>query len=100
MIRTQTPLRVSLAGGGTDFPDYFRREGTTFISTAIDKYVFVIIKERFDDLIVLNYSDRENVERVDQIGHDLIREAMRVAGIEEGGAVTTRGELSIEAAGQ
>jgi D-glycero-alpha-D-manno-heptose-7-phosphate kinase len=50
VIITQTPLRVSLAGGGTDFPDYFRREGTTFISTAIDKYVFVIIKVIFNAL--------------------------------------------------
>ncbi len=99
MIITQTPLRVSLAGGGTDFPDYFRREGTTFVSTAIDKYVFVIIKERFDDLIVLNYSEREIVERVDQIGHDLIREALRITGIERGVEITTLADIPSEGCG-
>lgn len=99
MIITQTPLRISLAGGGTDFPDYFRRQGTAFVSTAIDKYVFVIVKERFDDLIVLNYSDREIVERVDQIGHDLIREAMRITGIERGVEITTLADIPSEGCG-
>jgi len=99
VIITQTPLRVSLAGGGTDFPDYFRRSGTAFISTAIDKYVFVIIKERFDDLIVLNYSDREIVKTVDGIKHDLIREAMRITGIDGGVEITTLADIPSEGCG-
>lgn len=77
MIITQTPLRISFAGGGTDFREFWQNHGGAVVSSAIDKYVNVIIKERFDDLIVLNYSRREIVESVEEIKHDLIREAMK-----------------------
>lgn len=50
MIIVQTPLRVSLFGGGTDFPAFYREEGGCVLSTAIDKYIFVTIKRRFDRL--------------------------------------------------
>ena len=80
MIVTQTPLRLSFFGGGTDFPDYYRVGGGAVLTTAIDKYVYVIIKERFDDDIYINYSIKEIVQSVDAIRHDLVREAMRIAG--------------------
>ena len=73
MIITQTPLRISLAGGGTDFFDYFSVHGGAVISSAIDKYVYVIIKERFDDLIVINYSKKEIVTSVSDVKHELVR---------------------------
>ena len=82
MIITQTPLRVSFVGGGTDLPDYYRNNGGgAVISTAIDKYIFVIVKERFDDKIRLGYSRTEMVDSVDELKHELVREAMRKVGV-------------------
>jgi D-glycero-alpha-D-manno-heptose-7-phosphate kinase len=99
MIITQTPLRISFAGGGTDFPEFFHEYGSEFLSTAIDKYVFVIIKERFDEQIVLNYSTRETVENVDDIRHDLIREAMRITGVERGVEISTLADIPSQGCG-
>lgn len=84
MIITQTPLRISFFGGGTDFPDFYRQHGGAVLSTGIDKYVYCIVKKRFDDLIYINYSKKEIVENIDQIEHDLCREAMRLTGVEKG----------------
>ena len=59
MIITQTPLRLSFLGGGTDFEDYYKVEGGAVLSAAINKNVYVIVKERFDDMIYINYSRRK-----------------------------------------
>ena len=99
MIITQTPLRISFAGGGTDFKDFWQEHGGAVVSSAIDKYVHVIIKERFDDLIVLNYSKRETVESVDMIRHDLIRESMKKTGVEKGIEITTLADIPSEGSG-
>ena len=56
MIITQTPLRVGLVGGGTDLPGYYREHGGRVLNAAIDKYVYVMVKQRFDDDIYVNYS--------------------------------------------
>ncbi len=93
MIIAQAPLRISFFGGGTDFPDYYRQNGGAVLSTAIDKHVFAIVKERFDDDIYLNYSRKEIVHRVDDIQHDLIREAMRTAGVGKGIEITTLADV-------
>ena len=93
MIVTQTPLRLSFFGGGTDFPDYYRVGGGAVLTTAIDKYVYVIIKERFDDDIYINYSIKEIVQSVDAIRHDLVREAMRIAGVDRGVEITTLADV-------
>lgn len=99
MIITQTPLRVSLFGGGTDFPDFYRREGGCVLTSAIDKYVFVIIKARFDELIRVGYTRTEMVERVDQVEHDLVREALRLTGIERGVEIATMADIPTRGAG-
>ena len=100
MIITQTPLRISFFGGGTDFEDYYRLNGHgAVLSTAIDKYIHVIIKKRFDDKIYLNYSRKEIVDRVDQIKHDLVREAMRKTGIKKGVEITTLADVPSEGSG-
>jgi D-glycero-alpha-D-manno-heptose-7-phosphate kinase len=78
MIITQTPLRISFAGGGTDFREYYQRSGGCVLSTAIDKYIFVIVKERFDDRIRIGYSRTEMVDTVDEIEHELAREACEI----------------------
>ena len=93
MIVTQTPLRLSFFGGGTDFPDYYRLDGGAVLTTAIDKYVYVIVKERFDDDIYINYSIKEIVQSVDAIRHDLVREAMRITRVDRGIEITTLADV-------
>ena len=93
MIVVQTPLRVSFFGGGTDFRSFFAIEGGCVLSSAIDKYIFVTIKERFDHLLRIGYTRTEMVESVDDIRHELIREALRKTGIRQGVEVTTMGDI-------
>lgn len=99
MIITQTPLRISIAGGGTDFREFFMKEGGAVLSMAIDKYVYIIVKERFDDMIYLNYSRREIVDCVDEIQHGLIREAMRKTGVKKGIEITALADIPSEGSG-
>jgi D-glycero-alpha-D-manno-heptose-7-phosphate kinase len=84
MIITRTPLRVSFAGGGTDFRDFYKDYGGQVVSTAINKYIYVIVKKRFDDRIYVGYMHKEIVSAVNDIQHDLVRETMKLAGISSG----------------
>jgi D-glycero-alpha-D-manno-heptose-7-phosphate kinase len=99
LIITQTPLRVSLAGGGTDFSDFFQPHGGCVVSTAIDKYVYCIVKERFDDKIYVNWTKKEIVESVDQIEHELVREAMRKVGVTKGIEISFLSDIPAEGSG-
>lgn len=93
MIIVQTPLRVSFFGGGTDFPSFFKQEGGCALSTAIDKYIFVTVKKRFDQLLRVGYTKTEMVENLADIKHELIREALFKTGLDEGVEVTTMGDI-------
>ncbi len=93
MIIVQTPLRISFFGGGTDFPSFYLAEGGCVLSTAIDKYIFVTIKQRFDDMIRVGYTRTEMVEDVAQIQHELIREAFKLTGIQKQVEITTMGDI-------
>ena len=99
MIITQTPIRVSLFGGGTDFRDYYEREEGCVLSTAIDKFIFVTIKERFDDLIRVGYTRTEMVEKVDDLQHDLVRETLRRTGISSRVEISTMADIPSEGSG-
>jgi D-glycero-alpha-D-manno-heptose-7-phosphate kinase len=99
MIVTQTPLRISFAGGGTDLAAYYELREGFVVSTAIDKFAFVIVKERFDDAIYLNTMHKEIVSSVDEIRHELIREAMRTTGVERGVEVTLLSDIPSEGSG-
>lgn len=100
MIISQTPLRVSLAGGGTDLPAYCGRSEGRVLSTAIDKYIHVIVQERFDDQIHVNYAKRkETVESISDVQHPLAREAMKIAGMTGGFEVTTLADIPSEGSG-
>jgi D-glycero-alpha-D-manno-heptose-7-phosphate kinase len=99
MIISQTPLRISFGGGGTDLSDFWKIEEGMVISSAIDIYIHVIIKKRFDDLIVLNYTKRETVNHVSEIKHELIREALKITGIENGVEITTPADIPSEGSG-
>jgi len=93
MIISQTPLRISFVGGGTDMRSYYQHSPGMVLSTAIDKYLFVIVNERFDDKIYINYMDKEIVNNVDEIKHELVREAMKKAGIQRGVEVTMLADI-------
>ena len=93
MIITQTPLRIGLLGGGTDLPNYYRENGGRVLNCAIDKYIYVIVKQRFDNDIYVNYSRKEIVSRVDDLEHELVREAMRITGVASGVEITTLADI-------
>jgi D-glycero-alpha-D-manno-heptose-7-phosphate kinase len=93
MIISQTPLRIGLLGGGTDLPGYYREHGGRVLNCAIDKYVYVIVKQRFDNDIYVNYSKKEIVSRVDDLEHELVREAMHMAGVANGVEITTLADI-------
>jgi D-glycero-alpha-D-manno-heptose-7-phosphate kinase len=93
MIITQTPLRIGLLGGGTDLADYYREHGGRVLNCAIDKYVYVIVKQRFDNDIYVNYSKKEIVSGVDELEHELVREAMRMTGVASGVEITTLADI-------
>ncbi len=99
MIIVQTPLRISFFGGGTDFSSFFMQEGGCVLSSAIDKYIFVTIKERFDNKLRIGYTQTEMVDEVDQIHHELIRESLRLTGIKRGVEITTMGDIPSEGSG-
>ncbi|WP_028313399.1 GHMP kinase [Desulfatibacillum aliphaticivorans] len=93
MLIVRTPLRIGFVGGGSDLPAYYEKKPGMVVSSAIDKFVYVIVKGRFDDEIYVNYSKKECVDHVDDIKHDLVREAMRIAGVEKGVEITTLADV-------
>ncbi|HTU08037.1 MAG TPA: hypothetical protein VMG13_21000 [Trebonia sp.] len=93
MIITQTPLRLGLLGGGTDLPSYYLAHGGRVLNCAIDKYIYVIVKQRFDDEIYVNYSKKEVVSSVEDLEHELVREAMLMTGVTSGVEVTTLADI-------
>ena len=80
MIITRSPLRVTLGGGGTDLPSYYRRHGGFLIAAAIDKYVYVTVMRPFTPGIYLKYSKLEHVDTTDEVRHPIIREAIKLIG--------------------
>lgn len=99
MLITRTPLRISLAGGGTDFPSFYKVEEGRVVSVAIDKYIYVIVKERCDSLIAISYSQRETVNSIDDLRHDLIRETLRKTGIVKGIEIHTLADIRSRGSG-
>src|SRR5215211_1517529 len=82
MIITRSPLRISLGGGGTDLPSYYRKHSGFLIAAAIDKYVYITLHQTFVQELIIKYSKLERVERVDQVQHPIIREALRLVKID------------------
>ena len=99
MIISQTPLRVSLLGGGTDLKEYYKINGGFVVSTAIDKYLYIILKERFDDMIYVNYSTKERVDSPGKIKHDLAKEALIKTGVDKGIEITMLADIPSEGSG-
>lgn len=82
MIMTRSPLRISLGGGGTDLPSYYQHHGGFVLAAAIDKYVYIAVHEPFTDQIILKYSQMEVVKQRDEVLHPIVREALKLAGID------------------
>lgn len=83
MIITRSPLRISLGGGGTDLPSYYRAHGGFLVAAAIDKYVYITLHQTFVQELIIKYSKLERVTAVDQIEHPIVREALKLVGIED-----------------
>jgi len=85
MIITRTPFRISFAGGGTDLRGFHRNEPGAVVSTAINKYMYIIVNKRFTDAIRVSYYARtEIVDSVDEVRHPLVREALKLVGVSRG----------------
>jgi D-glycero-alpha-D-manno-heptose-7-phosphate kinase len=82
MIITRSPLRISLGGGGTDLPSYYRQHTGFLIAAAIDKYVYITLHRTFVPELIIKYSKLERVLSVDEVEHPIIREALRMVGFE------------------
>ena len=78
MIICRSPLRISLGGGGTDIPSYYKKYGGRVISAAINKYVFTTIIVPYVDGIFLKYSNSENVKKIKNIKHPIIRGSQKL----------------------
>ncbi len=81
MIITRSPLRISLGGGGTDLPSYYREHTGFVISAAIDKYVYITLHETFTQELLIKYSKMELVQAVDEVAHPIVREALRLVDV-------------------
>jgi D-glycero-alpha-D-manno-heptose-7-phosphate kinase len=93
MIISRTPFRISLAGGGSDLAEYYRARAGNVVTLAINRYMYVTVNRRFDDHIRVSYTRTEIVEHLDDLQHDLIREALRMVGLTQGIEVTTIADL-------
>ena len=82
MIIARSPLRVSLGGGGTDLPSYYREHSGFLIAAAIDKYVYVTATRPFSPGIYLKYSELERVDNIAEVRHPIIREAIQMMALE------------------
>jgi D-glycero-alpha-D-manno-heptose-7-phosphate kinase len=82
MIITRSPLRISLGGGGTDLPSYYRKHSGFLVAAAIDKYVYITLHQTFVPDLIVKYSQLERVPHARDLRHPIIREAMRLVGVD------------------
>lgn len=82
MIITRSPLRISLGGGGTDLPSYYRKHSGFLIAAAIDRYVYITLHQTFVPDLIVKYSKLERVSSAQEVQHPIIREAMKLVGID------------------
>lgn len=99
MIISRTPLRISLAGGGSDLPAFWKRETGAVTSLAINKYIYITVNKKFDDKIRASYSRTEIVDHVDELQHELIREALKLVGIASGIEITSISDIPSQGTG-
>ncbi|MBV9997056.1 MAG: hypothetical protein JO127_17775 [Caulobacteraceae bacterium] len=93
MIIARAPLRITLGGGGTDLPSYYREHEGFVIAAAIDRYVYITLHNMFQPGLIVKYSKMEVVDRVDAIEHPIVREALKIVGIENGLEITSMADI-------
>src|SRR6476659_7143167 len=81
MLITRSPLRISLGGGGTDLPSYYRQHEGFLIAATIDKYVYITLHQTFEKELIIKYSKLERVSSLEEVHHPIIREAFRMVGL-------------------
>jgi D-glycero-alpha-D-manno-heptose-7-phosphate kinase len=93
MIIARSPLRISLGGGGTDLPSYFRKYGGFVIAAAVDRYVYITVHRTFVPDIIVKYSKLERVGRADEIQHPIVREALSLMGVTQYVEITSMADI-------
>ncbi len=78
MIIVRAPLRITLGGGGTDLPSYYRNHGGSLIAAAINKYIYLTIHQTFVEDMIVKYSQMERVSTLEQLQHPLVRECFKL----------------------
>lgn len=96
MIITRTPFRISFAGGGSDLESYYRHAVGAVLSTAINRYMYVSVMDRFGDTYRISYSRTELVDRADQIQHPIVRECLDMLKVRGGLEIVSMANLPAE----
>ena len=99
MIVSKTPLRMSFVGGGSDLPAFYREEVGAVLSTSINKYMYICVNKKFDGRIRISYTRTEDVERRQEVGHPLVREALELVGIEGGIEIASMADIPSKGSG-
>jgi D-glycero-alpha-D-manno-heptose-7-phosphate kinase len=99
MIISRTPLRVSFAGGGSDLAAFYRHEPGAVVSVAINKYIYINVNAKFDHQIRASYSVTEIVDCVDDLKHQLIRQALKLVGCDRGIEITSISDIPSQGTG-
>src|SRR5690349_14689499 len=93
MIIVRSPLRISLGGGGTDLPSYYREHTGFLIAAAIDKYVYITLHEPFTADVIVKYSKMEVVKDAGELQHPIVREALRQSGVSSHIEITSLSDI-------
>lgn len=99
MIITRTPLRISFVGGGSDLPTFYQHERGAVVTTAINKYIYITTNPKFDHKIRASYSITEIVDTVDEVKHELIREALTLLNLRQGIEITSISDIPSQGTG-
>ena len=93
MIIVRSPLRITLGGGGTDLPSYYREHEGFLVAAAIDRYVYITIHQTFQSGFIIKYSHLERVERREDIHHPIVREALELTGVTDKVEITSMADI-------
>ncbi|MBX3117989.1 MAG: hypothetical protein KF784_02920 [Fimbriimonadaceae bacterium] len=99
MIISRTPLRISFAGGGTDLPAFYEQECGAVVSTSINQYIYITTNRKFDSQVRASYSITEIVENASKLQHELIRECLKLVGLEKGIEITSISDIPSQGTG-
>lgn len=99
MIISKTPIRMSFVGGGSDLPVFYRKHGGAVVSTAVNKFMYITVNKKFDNSIRISYSRTEEPASVEKIKHPLVREAMKMLGIEGGMEIASIADIPSKGSG-